>query len=461
MTIDDSTLSANPDGFSRRQKRPAEPHLFRVLECERLLAPPSRHRLNVDEVMIGRGASRIEREQADGKQQLLLRIADQRISSIHARLNVHAAFVSIEDAESKNGVLVNGRREQSLRLGDGDLIQLGGTFFLFRLIEPDVGDDDFFAEGAPAEGLATLLPALRQEFTALADIARSAVPVLIHGESGTGKELVARAIHVISNRRGPLVPINCGALPSTLIESELFGFRKGSFSGATEDRLGAIRESHSGTLFLDELGDLPLAAQPALLRALQQRQVSPIGTSRPVDVDLRVVAATHCDLNSLVKTGRFRADLMARINGFRLTLPALRARREDVGLILATILRRMRSAAAPVDIRLDPDAARQLFTYDWPLNMRELEQSLSAAIVIGKGHINADTLRLAEDAKPMKPPSPVTGGSRLSPIQEDLRMQLQTLLEANNGNISAVARAMNKDRTQIRRWIKAFGMTPK
>ena len=158
----------------------------------------------------------------------------------------------------------------------------------------------------------------------MATFARSQVPVLVSGETGTGKELIASAIHQLSGRPGPFVAVNCGAIAPNLVESELFGYRKGAFSGALEDRPGLVRSSEHGTLLLDEIGDLPLAAQAALLRVLQESEVLPVGGTRPVKVDLRVVAATHRDLGALAAQDRFRRDLLARLDGARIMLPALR-----------------------------------------------------------------------------------------------------------------------------------------
>jgi transcriptional regulator with PAS, ATPase and Fis domain len=451
MAENESTLSANY-GFARsRRWLPAEPHLFRVIHCERPLAVPSRHRLgNVDEVSIGRGADEWRRTEEAGRRKLSLRTFDPRMSSLHAQLHVAPSGVTISDANSKNGVLVNGRRVSSTVLGDEDVILLGGTFFVFRLIEPSDGEDDFVPASSSRDGVATLLPPLARELATLTRIARSPMPVLVLGETGTGKEVVAQMVHELSGRRGPFVPVNCGALPDTLIESELFGFRKGSFSGAIEDRLGAIRTSDGGTLLLDEVGDLRLAAQPTLLRVLQQRQVSPLGHHQPVDVDLRVVAATHHDLDALVAQGRFRNDLLARLSGFTIALPPLRQRREDLGHIVATLLGH--AAADPAAITFTPDAVAQMLRYEWPLNIRELGQCLSAAAVVANGPIDVEHLRLRDDGKPTN-----AAGDHPS-AGTQLRAQLLALMTQHNGNVSAVARAMNKDRTQIRRWLKAFGL---
>src|SRR3989442_1997706 len=231
--------------------------------------------------------------------------------------------------------------------------------------------------------MATLSPAFALELERVATFARSQVPVLVSGETGTGKELIASAIHELSGRPGPFVAVNCGAIAPNLVESELFGYRKGAFSGALEDRPGLVRSSEHGTLLLDEIGDLPLAAQAALLRVLQENEVLPVGGTRPVKVDLRVVAATHRDLAALAAQDRFRRDLLARLDGARISLPALRERREDFGLILSALLEETAGEMAR-DVIFSPDAARTLLLHSWPLNVRELEKCIASAVLLAR-----------------------------------------------------------------------------
>jgi transcriptional regulator with GAF, ATPase, and Fis domain len=182
--------------------------------------------------------------------------------------------------------------------------------------------------------------------------------VLLVGESGTGKEVLARNIHAQSGRRGALVPVNCGAIPPNLVESELFGHKKGAFSGASHDRPGFVRTSDGGTLFLDEIGDLPATAQAAFLRVLQEAEIVPVGGSRPEPLDLRVVAATHHDLKRLVREGRFRHDLLARLDGVTLRLPALRDRSEDIPLLMVLLVRKV--APERPDLKFTPAAAQAI-----------------------------------------------------------------------------------------------------
>ncbi|WP_437668867.1 sigma 54-interacting transcriptional regulator [Sorangium sp. So ce131] len=446
------------------------PSLFLVLQCQRPLDPPARLSLDgVDEVSFGRGASRSFRRRSEGGRALLeVRLEDGWISSRHARITRDGGRLRLEDLGSTNGTFVNGVPQRSAPLAEGDLIELGHTFFLFREVP---AADDATGDAPPADGqpfgLATFAPALAERFTALRAIAPANIPVVLQGESGTGKEVIARAIHALSGRPGPFVAINCGALPDSLVESELFGHKKGAFSGAAEDRPGLIRAADRGTLFLDEIGDLPPASQTAFLRVLQESEVVAVGATRPVKVDLRVVVATHRDLPAMVEGGDFRGDLFARLSGFVLELPPLRKRREDLGLLIAALLRR----AAPdraAEVSMSCEAARALLLREWRLNVRELEKCLATAVVLaGSGRVELDHLpppvAAPRGSVPPEAPRPEAAPSeRQRPAAEDQerREALIRLFREHRGNISAVARAMGKGRTQIHRWIARYGIEP-
>lgn len=223
--------------------------------------------------------------------------------------------------------------------------------------------------------------------------AKSHIPVLIEGESGVGKELVARAIQGSSDRRSkPFITVNCGALPENLVESILFGHEKGAFTGATDKHVGKFAEAHGGTLFLDEIGELPLETQVKLLRALQEGEIDPVGSKRPVKVDIRLISATNQNLIELVKRGRFREDLFYRINVFPIAVPALRARLDDVPALARRFCARFASEEGKQVRGLTAEAMALLSRYDWPGNVRQLENALFRAIVLADG----DELTLAE-----------------------------------------------------------------
>jgi DNA-binding NtrC family response regulator len=302
--------------------------------------------------------------------------------------------------------------------------------------------------------MVTFVPALAAELDKLARLAASDVPVLLSGESGTGKEVLARAFHGRSGRRGELVAVNCGAIPESLVESELFGHRKGAFSGAVADSEGLVRAADGGTLFLDEIADLPPPSQAALLRVLQEREVRPVGGVKSVPVDIRLVSATHRDLAAQVAAGAFREDLYARISGFRIRVPPLRERREDLGFLIGLLLDRMTDGAPP---EISVDVARLLFAYDWPRNIRELETTLRAALVLSGG----DTIELEHVPADLRPDADEPpADSALSDRELAHREQLIALLRDHAGNISAVSRALGKDRKQVHRWLKRYGLAP-
>ena len=432
-----------------------QPHLVLELECERPLAGPARYRLSgIGRVRLGRGAARSA--DTDGEGSLALRIADGWMSSGHAELRLSGGRWEVADLDSKNGSFLNGVRVRAAPLADGDLLQLGRTFFRFCAEMADGGPailDAAELQPGPAV-LQTFSPAFADVLAQVAALAPAPVPVLLRGASGTGKELVARAIHTLSNRGGPFVAVNCGALPDQLVESELFGYRKGAFSGADQERAGLVRSSDGGTLFLDEIGDLPLLAQAALLRVLQEAEVLPLGATRPLPIDLRVVAATHADLDALVEQGGFRADLLARLDGVTLELLPLRERREDVPLLTAVLLRKL--APERADVTLAPEAAEALLLHEWPLNVRELEHALAGALALsGAGPIELAHLpRAVREARALRREPPRT----LNDDEQRHRDEVIQLLKEHHGNLSAVARAVGKGRTQVVRWMERYGL---
>ena len=259
-----------------------------------------------------------------------------------------------------------------------------------------------------------------------AKVAPTNSTVLIHGETGTGKELAARAVHDQSLRsKAPFVAINCGALPENLIESELFGHRKGAFTGADEQRIGLFEVAHGGTLFLDEIGELPKSLQSKLLRVLESGEIRRVGDNDSFQVDVRVVCATHCDLNEMVANDEFRKDLMFRINTFEITLPALRDRREDIHELASHLLARFQSGVRPVDRLFTDEVLDVLQKYDWPGNVRELANVVEHATIL------SDELPLTIDDLPSRVTSPARG-PRLGPLGPlSLRdIEMQAIYEA-------------------------------
>lgn len=447
----------------------ASPYLFFVFQCDRPHSLGARLCLDeVESVEIGRSSDpSVARVDELGEGQLALRVPDSWMSSSHAVLHRVLGSWVIEDAKSKNGTLINGQWTQRAEVADGDLIELGHSFFSFRaaLAGPAKGPALLSGDGLrePAVGLATLMPLLAEEFEKLEALAPSSVSVVLRGESGTGKEVVAAAIHHLSRRSGPFVAVNCGGLSRALVESELFGYRKGAFSGADEDRMGLVRTADRGTLFLDEIGDLPLSAQAVLLRVLQQSEVLPVGANRPVKIDIRLLAATHRDLDALVQKNEFRADLLARISGFTVFLPPLRQRREDVGLLISRLLKREMHGRAG-EVEFSTDAARALLSYPWPLNIRELEKYLLPAVLLARAGLVElahfpESIRVSGAKKAWQRLGDASGdrpGKRLSEADRQRREEIRALLQQHGGNVTAVAEALGKARTQVQRWIKRY-----
>jgi sigma-54 dependent transcriptional regulator, acetoin dehydrogenase operon transcriptional activator AcoR len=433
------------------------PQLIVALDCDRPLTEPSRHLLDeLDEVRFGRG----DRQICRAGRSLSLHMPDPRMSSDHGRLVREGAGWVLDDPRSKNGCVVNGHLTRRRALADGDLIELGHTFCMFRVAEPATGAPDLTASelAAPAPELATFAGELERAFARCARIAATEVPVLILGETGTGKEVVARALHALSGRSGPFIAVNCGALPETLLEAELFGARKGAYSGAVLDRPGLVRSADGGTLFLDEIAELRGPSQAAFLRVLQEREVVALGDTRPVSVDVRFCAATHQHLDDMMESGGFRRDLYARLYGYVVELPALRQRREDLGLLVRALLQRTDGGERA---KLTATSARMLFRHDWPNNVRELEKALASAVALADGRsIVPDDL--PEPVRREPAPRAVGSAARLPstpPLDDDaLRTRLVSLLESHEGNVAAVARAMGKERMQIHRWARRFGL---
>jgi DNA-binding NtrC family response regulator len=424
------------------------PRLLVICECGRLTAPAMRVSLgNLHEITVGRDSRR--RLTRHGKTATIA-MPDHEISRKHLVVRRQPAGWEVADLASKNGILVNGEPTALTTLTDGDVIEAGGTLLMFRedAGAAEIDDDrDLAEETSSPPAFRTVNAELEHRLDQLTKIAVAGVAVLIRGETGTGKELIARAIHDVSGRRGPFVPINCGALPRNLIESELFGHRRGAFSGATEEREGLVRRANGGTLFLDEIAELPEESQVALLRVLQEGEVRPIGASDATKVDIRVIAATHQDIPARIADGRFRQDLYARLAGFEMVLPALRDRREDLGTLIAALLPRL--TPRPERITLHRTAARALVRYPWPLNIRELEQALRAAVALtDTGEIRFE--HLSEAIRTYAPPSV----ANMRPEDRVLRERVVELLREHAGNVTAVGRAMGKAPIQIRRWCR-------
>ena len=304
-------------------------------------------------------------------------------------------------------------------------------------------------------------PAMRAVATLIERIAPSEANVLITGESGTGKELAARAIHRLSPRAsGPFVSVNCAALPESLLESELFGHAKGAFTDARSARPGLFQRASGGVLLLDEIGELPMATQPKLLRALQERAVRPVGSDREVPADVRVLAATNRDIDGEVAEGRFREDLYYRVNIVRVEMPPLRARGNDVLLLAQHFLERSANRSGKPVVGLTPDAAEKLLQYDFPGNVRELENSIERGVALARyEHITVEDL--PEKIRSFcQPPVVVESANpeELLPMDEVERRYIMRVLRASGGNKTQAAKILGFDRRTLYRKLDRFGL---
>jgi DNA-binding NtrC family response regulator len=397
-------------------------------------------------------------------------LTDPTVSRRHAEITRTPDGLVLRDLGSTNGTFVGEVRIREVFLGETRTFRVGKTEMEFQLLDEVI--DIVPAEETRFEGMVGQSVAIRETFAVLERVGRTELTVLVTGETGTGKELVSRAIHQRSPRKsGPFVVFDCGAVARNLIESELFGHERGAFTGAVSSRAGVFEQAHGGTIFLDELGELPIELQPALLRVLEQREVRRVGDRRVRSVDVRVVAATNRDLQQLVKEGKFREDLYYRLAVVEIHLPPLRDRGEDLPMLIEHLL-----TTAPFEhsVRgVTPDVERILRAYHWPGNVRELRNVLLRAIPFCEGDL-IDMQALPQgmlDGSREPEPEPVDGlplpDSDLSfreakdqLIEAFERKYLEDLLERCDGNLSKAARNAGVDRKTIARMLKRHGIRP-
>ena len=326
-----------------------------------------------------------------------------------------------------------------------------------------------------AQGLGNLIgrsPEMDKLYRILAKVAQSSHPVLILGESGVGKELVARSIHTNGPHADrPFVPVDCGSLVPTLMESELFGYVKGAFTGANRAKEGLLASAQGGTVFLDEIGELPLDLQAKLLRALQEKEVRPVGATHRIPINVRILAATNRDLPAMVEQGRFRKDLYYRLSVVNLRIPPLRERKQDIPLLAAHFLERMaRETGTPHT--LSDDALRTLVEYEWPGNVRELEHSIDRACTLssGPGTAPGRSAHPVAELSPAASPCPGGGGAMLpsagpaarGPVLPLAQLEKQAILETLrklNGDKLLAARLLGIGKTTLYRKLKEYGIS--
>jgi transcriptional regulator with GAF, ATPase, and Fis domain len=378
---------------------------------------------NGDRVVLGSGRN------AD------LRVEDPAVSQRHCQLRAHAGHVEIEDLGSKNGVYTGAVRVGSASVVDCGAFVIGRTSIVLRCgLDEDVPCAD------PVPGLVGGSLGVRRVAAEVRRHARTRAPILLQGESGTGKDVVARGLHQLSQRTGAYLPLNVGALPESLADAELFGHRRGAFTGALHSRPGAFEQADSGTLFLDEIADLPLAIQIKLLRVVEDGSVRPLGASSPLRVDVRIVSASWAMLEERVEKGSFRADLYHRLSTVVIQIPPLRQRKSDIPELSRALLRRIREEVG--EKQLTSGALSRLVSYEWPGNVRELGSVLYRAAMSSTParEIQAEHVQLS--------------AARAAPRLAALGAHDATgLLREHHGNVSAAARAAGVPRSTFRAWL--------
>jgi two-component system response regulator PilR (NtrC family) len=365
-------------------------------------------------------------------------------------MQTHAAAVPVAVITAHGNVET---AVQALKLGAFDFISKPLDLNNLRnIVENALKLDQVGEQGSRLQGNSEPMHLLRDMVD---KVARSQAPVHISGESGTGKELVARLIHESGPRAdGPFVPVNCGAIPAELMESEFFGHRKGSFTGAVADKVGLIQSADGGTLFLDEIADLPLPMQVKLLRVIQEKTVRPVGSSEEEPSDARIVSATHKNLGKMVAAGEFREDLYYRINVIELPVPALRDRGDDVIELAEYILGKLSDS-----IKLDPGARQALLNYDFPGNVRELENMLERAVTLcTSGTIHESDLNLRTAAALEDSPKNFTATDLGNQVEDVQRQAIMDALEKTRFNKTAAAKLLGLSFRQLRYRIKKLGI---
>jgi two-component system response regulator HydG len=306
-------------------------------------------------------------------------------------------------------------------------------------------------------------PEMEKLYRIISKVARSVHPVLIYGESGTGKELVARAIHFNGpNKDRAFLPVDCGSLVPTLIESELFGYVKGAFTGANRTKDGLLAIASGGTIFLDEIGELPVDMQAKLLRALQEREIRPVGATRSVPIDVRILAATNRDLEEAVAQGTFRKDLYFRLNVVNLRIPPLRERKQDIPLLVGHFMERLQRATG-VERSMSDEALRLMLAHDWPGNVRELENCLERASTLSSGPVIqvSDLPTEVQNASAAPAAGAGANGHRITSIAELEKQAILNAIVQMNGDKMAAARSLGIGKTTLYRKLKEYGVALK
>ena len=394
-------------------------------------------------VLLGRGATVFD-----------LPFDDAGMSLQHAEVRLDGGVAVVRDLGSASGTGLNGEPLHGTHtLVQGDVLRMGDTLLVYsRAAGADEGE---VGAGAEPEltGTSPSVAAIRRSIDAVAPHRRT---VVITGETGTGKEIVARQVHRRSGRPGPFVAVSCGAFTEGLLASELFGHVRGAFTGAVQEQQGLFRSARGGTLLLDDVAEIPLSLQPTLLRVLETWQVRPVGSTRDVDVDVRVVATTNRELLAMVQEGLFRSDLYARLAQWTIRLPPLRERREDIPALTKALLGRCEASGRP----LSPDLQEALLVHDWPMNVRWLLNVLSVAAIVTPSGVLALGDEVREALRKDLPESAVQSTVLHRDAQAPDKAGLEVLLGRFQGRVAEMARHLGITRPKLYRLLWAEGLEP-
>ena len=392
-----------------------------------------------------------------------LRIADRAVSRLHCELEISGDTVTLRDLGSRNGTFVGDARIRDADVQIGAVVRLGGSAF-----RVERGEEPSFVTISPRTSFGEVVGSsveMRQAYAVLERVASTASTVLVQGETGTGKDVVARAIHAESPRsKGPFVPVDCGAIPETLFESELFGHVRGAFTGAVGNRVGAFEEASGGTLFLDEIGEMPLALQAKLLRAIESRSIRPVGAPKEIPVDVRIVCATNRKLAQMVNEGTFREDLYYRLAVVEISLPPLRARQDDIPAIAQQLHAKLTGRTTP----LPESFVASLVTRPWPGNVRELRNFIERAVALGMTEPGA---ALAPAQAPSAAQALPSGVDAIVPLHLPLKearqawtsafesVYVRAMLQKTGGNVTRAAELAGVNRRFLQRLVARLGLS--
>jgi two-component system, NtrC family, response regulator GlrR len=383
-------------------------------------------------------------------------LRDQTVSRLHCELTLGTGGVRVRDLGSRNGTLIAGLSIADAQLASPATLELGHT-----RIKLDWPDDHLRIPLSTRDsfgGLSGTSRPMRVLYAQLERAAQSDATVLLLGETGTGKDLAAHALHDEGPRRDrPWVVVDCGAIAPGLLESELFGHEKGAFTGATRGHVGAFERAHGGTLFLDEIGELSPELQPKFLRALEARRITPVGANTPIDVDVRIIAATHRGLRAEVNSGRFRSDLYYRLAVLPIHLPSLRQRFDDLPVLVDDLLRQLGAARSPAAEQLcSPESLSRLADHPWPGNVRELRNYVERSVLF-RTAVGLEERFVASEVPPVDTSVTIREGRERCVLAFE-RRYLEVLMREHHDNVAAAARTAGVDRVHMHRLLAKVGL---